>query len=80
MNPLIEEILSDMKAAHNITKYELERIIDTQFKVLALHIENRDLREVHIKGIGKFKPTTFLKAMQEGRVIFRNGQQSKKMI
>lgn len=68
MNQLIDDILTDMKAEHNISKFELEKIIDSQFKVLMDHIQARDLREVHIKGLGKFKPTTFLKAYKDGRV------------
>jgi len=78
MSQLIDEILSEMKAEHGISKFELEKIVDSQYKLLAEHIYKRDLREVHIKGLGKFKPTTFLIALEQGRVTFKNGQKSQK--
>ena len=68
MSPLIDEILTEMKAEFGITKFELEKIIDSQFKVLQNNIEERSLKEVHFKYLGKFKPTTFLIAYKDGRV------------
>jgi nucleoid DNA-binding protein len=80
MNLSIDEILEEMKIVHGISKFELEKIVDSQFKVLVEHIRSRDIREVHIKGVGKFKPTTYLKALQEGRVIFKDGSKSERRI
>lgn len=63
MNPLIESILSEIKEKHKDskewwnTKYELERILDSQFKVLRNTIEDKDLRTVNIIYLGKVKPT-----------------------
>ncbi len=72
MNQLIEDILSEMKLKHGVTKFELEKIIDSQFKVLQTSIQNKDLRQVYFKGLGKFKPTTFLIALKDGRVHKKN--------
>lgn len=60
MSLLINDILIEMKAEYGITLFELEKIADSQFKVLMDHIQSRDEREVHIKGIGKFKPSKTL--------------------
>ncbi len=68
MNQLIDEVLTEMKLKHGMTKFELEKILDSQFKVLMDHIQSRDLREVNIKHLGKFKPTTFLIAYKNGKV------------
>ena len=42
MNQLIDDILSEMKLKHGVTKFELEKIIDSQFKVLQTSIQNTD--------------------------------------
>lgn len=68
MNRLIDIIISEMKQEHGLTTFELEKIIDSQFKVLVNHMTSKDLREVHFKGLGKIKPTTFLIAYKNGRV------------
>ena len=72
MSPLIDDILNDMKAEFGITKFELEKIIDSQFKMLRQTIESREVKEVHIKNVGKFKPTTYLIAYKDGRVKSKN--------
>ena len=65
MNPLIESILSEIKEKNKDsnewwnTKYELERILDSEFKVLRTSIEERDLRTVNLIHIGKVKPTSW---------------------
>jgi len=69
MDQSIDKIYSDMKAEFNITKFELEQITDSQFRVLRDQISLRQIKEIHIKHIGKFKPTTFLKAYLDGRVL-----------
>lgn len=71
MNQLIDEVLTEMKAKHGLTKFELEKILDSQFKVLHDHMTSSNLLEVHFKGLGKFKPTTFF-------VKFKNGEIHKK--
>ena len=72
MSPLIDEILNEMKAQFGVTKFELEKIIDSQFKMLRQTIESREVKEVHIKNVGKFKPTTYLIAYKDGRVKSKN--------
>lgn len=57
MNPLIDEILTKLKSKHNINKVDLERIIDSQFKVMELSIGERSLKEVKLIHLGKVKPS-----------------------
>jgi len=68
MNHLIDDIITDMKKDYNLSRFDLEKIIDSQFKVLVNHMQSKDLREVHFKGLGKVKPTTFFIAYQNGRI------------
>ena len=60
MDSLIDNILTELKSKHNISKYELERIIDSQFKVLQLNIESRNTTSVKMMNLGKFKPSKYL--------------------
>lgn len=57
MSPLIDEILTKLKDKHGISKVDLERIIDSEFKVLELNIQQRSLKEVSLIHIGKVKPS-----------------------
>lgn len=58
---LIEEILTELKAKHGYTKFEIEKIIDSQYKVMLDCMQAKDLRTVNVMYIGKFKPTYYLK-------------------
>ena len=55
MNQLIDDILSEMKLKHGVTKFELEKIIDSQFKVLQTSIQNKDLRRQYERPIFVFE-------------------------
>lgn len=67
MNQLIKDILSEIREKHKDknewwnTKLELERILDSQFKVLRNSIEERDLRIINLIYLGKVKPSRWLK-------------------
>jgi hypothetical protein len=60
MDSLIDNILTDLKSKHGLSKIELERIIDSQFKVLQLNIESRKPTSVKMMHLGKFKPSKYL--------------------
>jgi hypothetical protein len=57
MSPLIDEVLTKLKDKHGLSKVELERIIDSEFKVLELSIQKRSLKEVSLIYLGKVKPS-----------------------
>lgn len=59
MNTLIDNIFSELKTKHGLTKYEIERIVDTQFKVTVDHIESSDLRSVKWIHLGKIRPSDY---------------------
>lgn len=60
MDSLISDILLKMKPKYEISTYDLERIIDSQFKVLQNNIEARKPKNTNLIYIGKFKPTKYL--------------------
>ena len=83
MSQLINEILEEMKLEHGISKFELEKIVDSQFKVLMNHIQDYktgDIREVHIKGLGKFRPTTFLKKLNNNEIPKKSNRDNNRNI
>lgn len=59
MNVNLYEILNEIKAETGETLYQLEKIMDSQYLVLKETIEKKGLKEVHIKHLGKFRPTPF---------------------
>lgn len=72
MNQLIEDVLTEMKIKTGLTKFELEKILDSQFKVLHDSMTKGDLREIHFKNIGKFKPTSFFIKYKNGEIKKRS--------
>ena len=56
----IEDLLDKLKNKYNLPKSELERIIDTQFKVIYDSMENRTIKSIKLANLGKIKPSTFL--------------------
>lgn len=80
MDPVISDILTTLKAKHNLTKFEIERIIDSQFKVLQLAIENRDLREINMMYLGKFKPSNWLKKNIDDVLEIKARRDCKRMV
>ncbi len=60
MHPSTDDILTTLKdkyQEHNISRYELERIIDTEWKYLEQNITDRSDRIVHLIYLGKVVPT-----------------------
>ena len=72
MNRLIDDILTEMKIKHGISKYELEKIIDSQFKVLMDTMQLKQIKTVHLKGLGKVKPSTFFIKYKNGEIHKKN--------
>jgi len=62
MNQLIDEIYTKLRDKHGISKTDIDRIVDSQFRVLEDNIRNRGNKTVNLIYIGKFKPSkSFLK-------------------
>lgn len=59
-NPLIEDILSELMSEYGMSRYELRKIINSQFKVLRTNISDRSVKTVNLMHIGKFRPTYWL--------------------
>lgn len=58
---LYDEILDEMKSTYGLSKVELERIIDSQFRVIRDTMSNREGKIVQLIYIGKFRPTFYNK-------------------
>lgn len=58
---LYEEILDEIKNTYGLSKAELERIIDSQFRVIRDSMASREGKIVQLIYIGKFRPTLYNK-------------------
>lgn len=58
---LINDTLDILKEKYNLPKADIERIIDSQFKLLYDSIQARTIKSVKLINIGKVEPTTYLK-------------------
>lgn len=67
MHPVIDKILSELREETGISKVELERMIDVQFKIVREHIETRDPRTISLIHLGKFKMSDYYK--NNGRLV-----------
>ena len=59
MNQQIDEIYTMLKNKYGISKVEIERITDSQFKVLENNIKTRGNKVVNLIYLGKFKPSKY---------------------
>lgn len=70
MNQLIEDIFKELKLKHGITKFEIEHIVDSQFKLLQNTIESKTWKPVSLIHLGKFKPTKYI--LYQNNLIIKN--------
>lgn len=68
-----EEILNDIKGQFGLSKLELERIVDSQFRLLRNTMSNREGKVVQMIYLGKFRPTMYNKDYIE-RLKLKNNE------
>jgi hypothetical protein len=56
----IDDILDKLKDKYNLPKVELERIIDSQYKLCFESMEKRTTKTIKLAYLGKIKPSNFL--------------------
>ena len=56
---IYEEILDEIKSEFTLSKVELERICDSQFRVIRDTMSNREGKVVQLIYLGKFRPTIY---------------------
>lgn len=56
---IYEEILDEIKGEFTLSKMELERICDSQFRVIRDTMSNREGKVVQLIYLGKFRPTIY---------------------
>lgn len=59
MNALIETIITELREKHKLSRYDIERIIDSQFKYTVEHIEASKLDSVKWMHLGKIRPSDY---------------------
>lgn len=61
MNVLINNIFTELKDKYGLSRYEIERIVDSQFKFTVEHIANQNVKSVKWMHLGKIRPSEYLK-------------------
>ena len=56
---IYEEILDEIKSEFGLSKMELERICDSQFRVIRDTMSRREGKVVQLIYLGKFRPTMY---------------------
>jgi nucleoid DNA-binding protein len=56
---IYEEILDEIKGDFTLSKMELERICDSQFRVIRNTMSNREGKVIQLIYLGKFRPTMY---------------------
>jgi hypothetical protein len=59
-SPLIDDIITELREKYNLSRSEIERIIDSPFRVARTNIENKSLKIVNLIYLGKIRPTSWL--------------------
>lgn len=70
---IYEEILNEIKGEFTLSKMELERICDSQFRVIRDTMSNREGKIVQLIYLGKFRPTVYNKDYVE-RLKLKNNE------
>jgi hypothetical protein len=59
-NELYEEIVKEIRVNYpNISSLEIERIVDSQFRVIRDTMSNREGKVIQLIYLGKFRPTAY---------------------
>jgi hypothetical protein len=62
-NRLIEEIITELRVKYpELSRLEIERVIDTPWKMIRANVEERELKKIHLIHLGVVRPTTWLLA------------------
>jgi hypothetical protein len=56
---IYEEVLDEIKSEFDLSKVELERICDSQFRVIRDTMSKREGKVVQLIYLGKFRPTIY---------------------
>lgn len=69
MLSIYEKIILDLSKKYNLSDLEVERIVDSQFKVVVDTMSNKDVKTLNLIYLGKFTPTTRrIKQYEESKV------------
>lgn len=71
---LHEDLITELRKLYpNVSRLELDKIIDSEFRLISNMISKRDNKVVNCVGLGKFYPTTYKLKMDEHKKLKDNG-------
>ena len=65
---LFSEVLDELRLSFNLPKAELERIINSEFRVIRNSMSNREGKVIQLIYLGKFRPTIYNKDYVKARI------------
>lgn len=72
---LQDNILNELKKLYpNIPKSELDKIIDSEFRLIEKTVSSRECKVINCIHLGKFYPTGFRKRLEEQNKLKENEQ------
>ena len=74
---LHDKLINELKVLYpDIPKYELEKIIDAEFRVINNTVSNKECKVINCIHLGKFYPTGFRRRLEEQNKL-RDNEHSK---
>lgn len=75
---LQDKILNELKALYpNLPKSELDKIIDSEFRLIERTVVSREVKVINCIHLGKFYPTGYRKRLEEQNKLKENEQHNQ---
>ncbi len=65
MADLQDEIINELHEIYKIPKAEINRIVNSQFRLIEKIITNKECKTISCKYLGKFYPTAYRKRLED---------------
>lgn len=69
---LHDEIIEELSKQFDLSKYELNKIITSQFRVVENIVTNKECKTINCMGLGKFYPTAYRVRLEDGKTTGNN--------
>lgn len=67
MSNIQDEIVDELAKEFNISKHEINKIIQSPFRLMERIITNKECKTINFIGLGKFYPTAYRKRLEDGK-------------
>lgn len=64
---LHDNVIEELASKYGVSKSEINRIINSQWRVVENIITNKECKTINCRGLGKFYPTTYRKKLEDGK-------------